>query len=336
MNGRKRSSAVMAFGRALPLAVLAVGLLGLLRLGRQFPSAASSPGLLVPFLLPVLALSLEAGALVALSASALGHAHALPSVPFGQRLRGGLPLLAPLALVLGLAGLLPHGTEHPGLLANDLIARARQSCGDPAEFTSASKAGSVTVPLLGLSVRCTSPQQIAGPLPGVKAAEVAMRELTFSEDLRRAQIAGLDLQLTRALRVRIRAQEARISGLPFWTRSVRLSPWLRWGVLFAIGAGLWLAALVCWRAPAPVPAAATASPEQAAPRAPASRWARLARTLLFAVPGVVAAAMVVSLDQEGASALRYTAPGLAAIAALVGLSLLARRSPKLFSSFGTF
>ncbi len=57
------------FAWGLPLATATVATLGAIRLTHQFPAATGSPGLLVPFLLPVLALALEAGALVALSAA---------------------------------------------------------------------------------------------------------------------------------------------------------------------------------------------------------------------------------------------------------------------------
>src|SRR5688572_8869610 len=78
-NYRVSARAAVQFGRVLPAAVLVVGLIGLLRLARQFPAAAESPGLLVPFLMPVLALALEAGALVALSAAALALASRVAS-----------------------------------------------------------------------------------------------------------------------------------------------------------------------------------------------------------------------------------------------------------------
>ncbi|HEY6081751.1 MAG TPA: hypothetical protein VIW29_23205, partial [Polyangiaceae bacterium] len=149
---------VWGFGRVLPPAALAVGLLGLARLGRQFPSAASSPALLVPFLVPVLALSLEAGALVALSVATLGSLRSLPARPLVRRASRAASLLALLAVVMGVAQLLPRGTDRPGALANDLVERARDSCVTPGSR--------VTVPLLGLDVRCENPQRIEGPMPG--------------------------------------------------------------------------------------------------------------------------------------------------------------------------
>jgi hypothetical protein len=96
-----RAPAVLVFGWTLPLAGLGVGLFGVLRLTRQFPAAASSPSLLVPFLLPVLALALEAGALVAFSASALRLFRLLPTRPIVPRLVGLLPLAGLLALGSG-------------------------------------------------------------------------------------------------------------------------------------------------------------------------------------------------------------------------------------------
>src|SRR5437660_670395 len=117
------------FGLALPAAAGIVAALGLLRLGRQFPAAASSPGLLVPFLLPVLALALEAGALAALplvQLSVLAHSSATSAL---GRVRATLPLFGLFMLVVGVAELVPRGTEHPGAFANQLVRTARSSCG---------------------------------------------------------------------------------------------------------------------------------------------------------------------------------------------------------------
>ena len=91
-------SGLLAFGRALPVAALGVGIVGLFRLGRQFPAAAASPGLLVPFLKPVLALGLEAGALVALSVSVLLVLRQARLDSFSARARSAAPLLGVLAL----------------------------------------------------------------------------------------------------------------------------------------------------------------------------------------------------------------------------------------------
>ncbi|HEY6080177.1 MAG TPA: hypothetical protein VIW29_15290, partial [Polyangiaceae bacterium] len=206
---------------------------------------------------------------------------------------------------------------RPGALANDLVERARDSCVTPGSR--------VTVPLLGLDVRCENPQRIEGPMPGVGAVRVAMRELRFSEDLRRAHMQGLALDAKRSLNVHLKADQATVTGLPAWTRSSRLSPLLRLALLCAVGAGLSLAAVLWW------------SPPLVAAAAPSPRWwARWLRALVFALPGAVAAAFVISLDQEGAPAASYVGPALAAVVALGGLSLLLARGPKLFSSFIAF
>jgi hypothetical protein len=310
---------ILHFGRVLPLAALVVGLLGLVRLGRQFPSAASSPALLVPFLLPVLALSLEAGALVALSVSTLRRLGRAPSRPLVGRALPALGLLGLLLGVLAVAQLLPRGTDRPGALANDLVQRARESCVTPGT--------TVAVPLLGLDVRCADPPVIEGPMPGVRSVRVAMRELSFSEDLRHAQMAGLALDAKRSLRVHLTAEQARVTGLPLWTRSARLSPLDRLGLLGGIGAGLSLAAVLFW------------VPRRAAPAEPGSslRWGRRLGTLVcLSMPGGIAAALVIALDQEGAPAASYLGAALAGVAALGLLSLLLSRGPKLFSSFIQF
>ncbi len=310
---------ILSFGRVLPLAALVVGLLGLARLGRQFPSAASSPALLVPFLLPVLALSLEAGALVALSVSTLRRLSQVPSRPLIGRALPALGLLGLLLGVLAVAQLLPRGTDRPGALANDLVQRARESCVAPGTI--------VAVPLLGLDVRCADPPVIEGPMPGVRSVRVAMRELSFSEDLRHAQMAGLALDAKRSLRVHLTAEQARVTGLPLWTRSARLSPLDRLGLLGGIGAGLSLAAVLFWLPRRDAPAEPRSSP----------RWGRRLGTLVcFSLPGGAAAALVIALDQEGASAASYIGPALAAVAVLGTLSLLLSRGPKLFSSFIQF
>jgi hypothetical protein len=321
------------FALILPAAALVVGLLGLVRLGRQFPAAASSPGLLVPFLLPVLALALEAGALVALSTVQLRELLRLVA-PLSSgsgrlaRVRATLPLLALLALVLSAAETIPRGTEHPGAFANELVQTARASC--------ASGAKSVPVPLLGLSVTCDA-GRIEGPMPGVRSIQVAMRELTFSDDLRRVDIVGLELTAARALRVHLVAGGARIAGLAPWSRSPRLSALGRFAVLAALGAALWLAAALGWSAASPSAASTPTSPAPAAlSPAPARRWLGLLASLLLAVPGAVVAAGFIALDQEQAAPAAYASAALLGLVALGLVRLLAWRAPRIFSSFSAF
>jgi hypothetical protein len=313
-----KARALRHFGLTLPVAAVCVGLFGLLRLGRQFPGAAESPGLLVPFFLPVLALALEAGAFVALSVAQLGALATTPAAAgegSRQRVRETWLLLTLLGLVLGIAEVIPRGTEHPGEFANRLVATARSSC--EAE-------GVVPIPLLGLSVRCGEQQRIEGPMPGVRAAQVAMRELRFSDDLRRVEIAGLDLSATRWLKVRLRADTARVAGLAPWSRSPRLSPLLRFGVLTALGLGLWLAAVLGFRV-ARVEAAA-APP----------RWQSLLLRLLLAAPGAVLAGGFIALDQDRAAPLTYVAALGGAWVTLGAVVLLLRRAPRILNSFQGF
>jgi|GEM_PF-5089701 len=307
------------FALILPAAAGVVGLLGLLRLERQFPAAASSPGLLVPFLLPVLALALEAGGLVALSAVQLREL-SRSTAPLGVRARATLPVLAALALVLTVAELIPRGTEHPGAFANELVRTARESC---------ENGGSVPVPLLGLNVSCREPRRIEGPMPGVRSVQVAMRELTFSDDLRRVDIVGLELTAARALKVHLVAGRARVAGLAPWSRSPRLSPLQRFGVLAALGGVLWLAASIVWR-PTPVPASEPNGDDKPRPR---RSGLSLLAGLLLAVPGAVMAAGFITLDQDRAAPWAYGSAALAGLGALAVLVLLARRMPRIFSSF---
>ncbi len=317
------------FGLTLPVVVAAVGVIGLIRLERQFPAAGSSPALLVPFLLPVLALALEAGALVALSAVQLGVLARLNAPGAAARARVTWPLLALLGLVLGIAELIPRGTEHPGTFANQLVQTARGSCG---------ATGSVPIPLLGLSVRCGTTGRIEGPMPGVRAVEVAMHELTFSDDLRRVDIVGLDLTAKHSLHVHLAAAHARIAGLAPWSRSPRLTPATRFAILLGLGGALWLAASLGWAARQRAEGVGESEPDakvQAKTKLRGLALQLLGRVLL-AVPGAVAAAGFISLDQDRAAPLVYASAALFGALALGGLSLLARRVPRIFSSFQAF
>jgi hypothetical protein len=314
-------------------AALAVGLVGLVRLGRQFPAAAATPGLLVPFLLPVLALALEAGAVVALSTAQLRQLMrplrpGLPVVTPASWLapaRATWPLLGLLGVVLGAAELIPRGTEHPGAFANDLVQTARASCGaDPRV--------SVPVPLLGLSVRCDRSRRIEGPMPGVRSIRVAMNELTFSDDLRRVDIVGLDLTAARALRVHLLAGRARIAGLAPWSRSPKLSPLGRFAVLATLGLVLWLGAALVFRSTPQVPDPVAPSAREPKRR----RWSSWLATLLLALPSAVVAAGFISLDQERAAPQAYASAALVGLLALASLRVLSVRVPRIFSSFSAF
>jgi len=312
------------FGVTLPVALAVVATVGVVRLGRQFPGAASSPGLLTPFLLPVLALALEAAAFVALSVSQLGALAVAPGPSWGllRRLRETSPLALLLALSVGLAELIPRGTEHPGEFANRLVASARESCGAASRL--------VPIPLLGLSVRCGEPQRIEGPMPGVRGAEVAMRELSFADDLRRVEIVGLDLTTSRSIKLHLRAASARVAGLAPWSRSPRLGAWARFGVLAGLGVALWLAASAVFR---------LAPPDESADRpslASLPGWRRLLPRLLLAGPGAVLAAGFIMLDQDRAEPAAYLGALAAAVVVLVALTLALRRLPQIFSSFRIF
>lgn len=308
-----------SFLSCLPLCAATVAVLGVLRLGHQFPGAASSPGLLVPFLVPVAGLALEAGGLVALTYSQLAALLRSPLPTTAGRARASLPALGLLAAVLVLAEAIPRGTEHPGAFANELLASARESC----------TAGAVVpVPLLGLSVRCEAPQRIEGPMPGVPAVRVAMRDLTFSDDLRNAEITALELRAARALSVTLRAGKARIAGIAPWSRSPRLSRGGRFAVLLSLGAALWLLAAAVTRS---VPRSDAAA---AAHARPVLAW--LARALL-ALPGASVASVFVWLEQERAAPLAYAAAAFAgAVTLVVVVGALTRRFPQILNSFRDF
>jgi hypothetical protein len=308
----------------LALAARVVGLIGLLRLGRQFPAAAASPALLTPFLLPVLALALEAAALVAGCSAQLRALLTTPQTSFVSRLRATLPQLALAAAVIALAQLIPRGTEHPGRFANELVQSARESC----ESSSPSSASSsVPVPLLGLSVSCGSERLLSGEMPGVRAARIKMRELSFSDDLRRVDIVGLELFAERALKVHLHADRARVAGLAPWSRSPRLSSLLRAGVLLGLVLLVWLAACLAFRPRSAEPALAAG---------PRLLLRRIALAVLLATPGAAAATGFVWLDQERAAPVAYLGAALAGLAVLSGVVLLARRVPQMFSPFARF
>ncbi|HYP91465.1 MAG TPA: hypothetical protein VEQ59_25030 [Polyangiaceae bacterium] len=299
------------FALGLPLSAAAVAGLGVARLTHQFPAAAASPGLLTPFLLPVLALALEAGALIALSVAQLSVLTRAPASQVAARARATWLFLGLLALVLGLAEAIPRGTERPGAFANELVRSARSSCGS----------GSVAVPLLGLSVRCAAPQRIEGPMPGSRKVRLAMEELTFSDDLRRVDIRALELFAESSLRVRLRAKDARVRGLAPWSRSPRLSALGRFAILAALGVVLWLGASLLLR------------PRTAERRVAPERVWRAVGYSLFAVPGAVVAAVVISLDQAEAAPLTYAWAGLLGAVALGVVALLLARIPQIAGSF---
>jgi hypothetical protein len=302
------------FGLVLAISCLLIGLVGVFRLARQFPSASSSPSLLVPFLFPVLALAIEAGALVALSSA---HVSLLARCAgkLAARAWATLPLLLVTLLVLSAAQLVPRGTEHPGRFANELIESALGSCAG---------SGEVSVPLLGLTVRCSEPPRISGPMPGVRSVHVGMRQLTFSDDLRRIEISELELEAKRALSVKLRARSAIISGIAPWARSPRLSTLGRWTVLALMATALWGVGCGLSRPLASAPASA-----------PSARL-RLLAALLAGLPGALIAAGFIVLEQEQAAPLSYAAAGAAGLVALGGLRLLVRRVPQMFSSSDSF
>jgi hypothetical protein len=284
--------------------------------------------LLVPFLLPVLALALEAGALIALPAAQLRDLLGATTTR-APWVRRSLPLLAGFGLVLLVAELIPRGTEHPGSFANELVATARASCEGDAK---------VPIPLLGLSVSCKE-QRIEGPMPGVRQVQVAMRDLTYSDDLRGVDIVGLDLTAARALRVHLIAGRARIAGLAPWSRSPRLTPLARFGLLAALGAALWLGAGLAFRPRDPQSKTKSQfgselTPTPSDPRG--NRWLAGVASLLFAAPGAAVAAAVISFDQERAAPLAYASAALFGLVALGLLRLLVRAAPRIFRSFSEF
>jgi hypothetical protein len=307
-----------SFFVSLPACALVVGLLGVARLGHQFPGAAASPGLLVPFLLPVLGLALEAGGLVALSVSQLSTLLREPATTAVGRARASWLVLGLLSVVLLVAEAIPRGTEHPGAFANDLLETARDSC---------SPGLSVPVPLLGLSVKCDAPQRIEGPMPGVPKVQVAMEELIFSDDLRSVEIDALELSAARSLRVHLKTQTARVAGLAPWSRSPRLSPFVRFAILLALGFALWLTSLLALRHPLPLPPVGNGSSP-----ALVGRLLRAAGWLSLALPGVLSAAVFVSLDQDRAAPVTYLSAALVgALAAWLVGAVLARRLPQIFN-----
>jgi hypothetical protein len=310
------------FALGLMAAASVVALLGVLRLTHQFPAAAASPRLLAPFLVPVLGLALEAGALVALSGALLGLLARAPTAGVLARARATWALLGLLSCCVALAQLIPRGTEHPGAFANELVQSARSSCG---------QTGKVPVPLLGLSVSCAAPQRIEGSMPGARSVQLGMGQLTFSDDLRRVEIRALEISAASSLRVRLRADTARVSGLAPWSRSPRLSPLGRFTMLAALGVVLWLSASLLLRPPTRV------DRRSAVDRGDTSgRFWRWGGYLLFGSPGAVIAAAVIALDQAQAAPLAYAGAGVLGGVALGLVALLLARFPRICSSFQGF
>jgi hypothetical protein len=170
-------------------------------------------------------------------------------------------------------------------------------------------------------------------MPGARKLQIAMDQLTFSDDLRRVEISELELTTasSSSLRVRLRANQARVSGLAPWARSPRLSALGRFAILTALGTALWLGASLLVRTrrtePRELPTATVTPYERA--------WGLLAY-LLFAVPGAAMAATVISLDQAQAEPLAYAGVGLLGAVALTLVAWLLPRAPKITGSLRTF
>ncbi len=154
-----------------------------------------------------------------------------------------------------------------------------------------------------------------------------MGELTFSDDLRRVEIAELELTAARSLHVHLKAGTARITGIAPWSRSPLLSPLGRFATLSALGAALWLAASLLWR---------PLRPELEPPPSPGRLWRRLLGGLLLTLPGALVAAAFISLDQDRAAPFAYASAPLLGVVALWLLGLLGQRAPQIFSSFRAF
>lgn len=314
-RGAEARAQLWRFAALLGSSTAVVVVIGMLRLARQFPAAAQSPSLLVPFVLPVIALALEAGAFVALSGAQVSALIALPPGGLARRARRtALSFFATLAVLLA-AQLVPRGTEHPGTFANELIQSAIGSCGE---------SGDVPVPLLGLRVRCGAPRRIMGPMPGVRGVEVAMSSLVFSDDLRRVEIRELDLDAKRSLSVHLSAGRASIAGIAPWSRSTRLDARFRSAVLALLALSLWSSGMLIER---------RVSGDGRAPVSAGARWLVWA---LAGLPGAAAAAGFIVVDQSPGTPWAYLAPAASGLLGMVLLRLLVRRLPQMFSSFGAF
>jgi hypothetical protein len=261
----------------------------------------------------VLALALEAGAFVALSLTAFGALRLSRESGLSARLRTTWALPPLLTIVMGLAQLVPRGTEHPGAFANQLVRSAQGSCG---------ASDLVVIPLLGLRVRCAPGQRIEGPVPGVRGASLSLRDLQFADDLRRVEMSGLELHLERSLEVRLHVESAKVSGLAPWSRSSRLSPLERFALMSVLGLALWLAVAVGPR---------VRPPREGATDPPLS-W-QLATPVLGAIPGVVLAGGCIMLDQDRASTWAYGLLALGAASSAWSLAWLMDRGPRFLSNF---
>jgi hypothetical protein len=297
------------FFASLAGTVLLGALYGAGELLRQFPAAARAPLLLVPFARPVVALSFEVAALVALSV-ALGGGVSVRASRAG--LAAAATLLIAVAAALALAMSLPRANERPGRVASDLLSSARSSCNTGAR---------VSVPLIGLEIDCSAePPLIRGAMPGTPGVKVSMRELEFADDLRQLRAEQLSLEAESTLKLKLSASSATIRGMSAISRPPSLSPVQRFALLLATAGALLLGCALV----EPAASASSRSRPSAAPRRSRSRAAVL--LVLEAVPGCVCGYALVALDRAALPGTFYALLVPLALAGVVACRLLARRA----------
>lgn len=256
--GRRAATATGLTGAG----VLAVALLaGLVRVLPWIVAPTIPLRVVLPFARALFAASLETTLLCApplgwaLAAAWLverGEARALFAI--GQSpamiVRSSVPIALAFTALAGVATL-AWGTEAaaPGRLARALVDEARRSC----EGQTAPRAADV--PFVGLTWLCFPPSsapgasaqgsrpRLTGALPGGAGAFTAA-DVTVSDDLRSLQFHEMQLLFGGGGDIRVRAGDARITGLSPWGRASNLPPALRAMVLSFTGTIL--ALLASW------------------------------------------------------------------------------------------
>ncbi len=153
---------------------------------------------------------------------------------------------ASIAPALGFAALaaiaaLAWGTEAaaPGRLARSLVEQSKRSCaGDVAPHAA-------HIPFVGVTWLCFEAQQprLSGALPG-GAGTFTAADLAISDDLRSLHFSDMRMLLGKAGNIRLRVEQAQVTGLSPWGRASNLRPGLRALLLSSTGAAL--ALLASW------------------------------------------------------------------------------------------
>jgi hypothetical protein len=254
--GRRAAKATALAGAAVLVVALLAGLVRVL----PWIAAPTIPlRVVLPFARALFAASLETTLLCAppigwalASAWLVERGEARALFALGQspaRIVGSsFPVALAFTALAGVAAL-AWGTEAaaPGRLARSLVDEAKRSC----EGQTVPRAADV--PFVGVTWLCFPPAsgaasgssrpRLTGALPGGAGAFTAA-DVTVSDDLRSLQFLDMRLLFGDKANIRVRAGEARITGLSPWGRASNLPPALR--ALLLSSTGTLLAMLASW------------------------------------------------------------------------------------------